>query len=109
MARKSEQRSRASARKRMITQDNLAAFDKLRVNTDENSIKWLFHRGTDLQWRWEKASGARGVIATSQTVFATFFECVSNARSAGYKEWIAPARLTPLSFSHQPMLSVETP
>jgi hypothetical protein len=77
----------------------------LRLNTDENAIKWLFHRRPDGQWRWQKTSVAQGVIAESARSHASYCDCVSDAKAKGYKEWLAPVRLTPLSFSHVPRSS----
>lgn len=74
----------------------------LRLDGDANAIKWLFHRGPDGQWRWRKTSVAQGVIAESARSHASYGDCVSDAKSKGYKEWLAPAKLMPLSFSHVP-------
>jgi hypothetical protein len=79
----------------------------LRLNSDENAIKWLFHRATDGRWRWQKTSVAQGVIAESARSHASYGDCVSDAKSKGYKEWLAPAKLMPLSFSHVPRASAK--
>jgi hypothetical protein len=79
----------------------------LRLNSDEAAIKWLFHRATDGRWRWQKTSIAQGVIAESARSHASYCDCVSEAKLKGYKEWLAPAKLMPLSFSHVPLSSAK--
>src|SRR3954468_15400301 len=71
----------------------------LREHTDENAVRWAFHRGADSHWRWHKTSRAQGVIASSAQSHASYADCVGDAKSHGYREWLAPAKLTPLSFS----------
>ena len=106
MARKLEQRRQKREVRAAAQALTVAALAKLRVNTDENSVKWRFFRAGNLQWHWEKTSAAAGTIARSQTSFGTYFECVADAKSAGYHEWLAPSRLTAMSFSHQPLTGV---
>ena len=81
------------------------SLERLRLNGDENATKWLFHRGPDGQWRWRKTSVAQRVVAESARSHASYGECVSDAKSHGYSEWLAPAKLRPLSFSHVPRSS----
>jgi hypothetical protein len=76
----------------------------LREQTDEDAVTWAFHRGADSRWRWRKTSRARGVIANSAHSHASYADCVGDAKSHGYREWLAPAKLKPLSFSHVPGL-----
>src|SRR5207253_5131599 len=80
------------------------AVELLRKTTDENAIKWVFHRGTDSRWSWRKTSIDQAVIASSARSHATYCDCVSDAKAHGYREWLAPAKLRPLSFSHVPGL-----
>src|SRR5438128_11593307 len=106
MARKIEQRRRKRTGRPTAQALSLAVLAKLRVNTDENSVKGRFFRAANLQWHWQKTSAAARTIAHSQTSFGTYFECVADAKSAGYLEWIAPGRLAAMSFSHQPLTGV---
>jgi hypothetical protein len=78
------------------------AFEQLRVNTDENVVKWIFQRGPDLTWRWRKTSTAQGVMAECTDSFSSYCDCMTDAQSHGYRQWLAPAKLMPLSFSHVP-------
>jgi hypothetical protein len=77
-------------------------FEALRRNTDETSLKWLFRRGPDGLWTWRKTSVADGVIAESTQSQKNYRDCIVDAKAHGYREWDAPSRLTPLSFSHVP-------
>jgi hypothetical protein len=78
--------------------------EMLRVNSDESAVKWVFHRGGDSRWTWQKASATQGVVAQSGSSYASYCDCVNDAKSQGYKEWLPPAKLTLLSFSHVPGL-----
>jgi hypothetical protein len=80
------------------------SFEMLRGSSDETAVKWVFHRGPDLRWRWQKTSMSMGVLAQSSASYASYCDCLSGAKSQGYKEWLPPAKLTPLSFSHVPGL-----
>jgi hypothetical protein len=78
--------------------------EMLRGSSDETAVKWVFHRGPDLRWRWQKTSVSKGVLAQSNLSYGSYCDCLSGAKSQGYKEWLPPAKLTPLSFSHVPGL-----
>ncbi|MGZ5145200.1 MAG: hypothetical protein ACXWCP_16705 [Burkholderiales bacterium] len=78
--------------------------EMLRVNSDESAVKWVFHRGADSRWTWQKTSASQGVVAQSGSSYASYCDCVNDAKSQGYKEWLPPAKLTLLSFSHVPEL-----
>lgn len=41
-------------------------------------------------------------MAESADSFSSYCDCVTNAKSHGYTQWLAPAKLKPLSFSHVP-------
>lgn len=75
---------------------------KLRTHTDETAVRWLFHRGPDSMWRWRKSAPARGVIAEGAHPFSSYERCVTDAKAHGYKQWAAPRKLKPISFSHVP-------
>jgi hypothetical protein len=87
------------------TDGDSTSLEMLRPNSDENATKWLFHRDQDGQWRWRKTCVPQGVIAESARSHASYGECVNDAKSKGYNEWLAPAKLRPLSFSHVPRSS----
>jgi hypothetical protein len=78
--------------------------ETLRVNSDDSAVKWVFHRGADSRWNWQKTSVLQGVVAQSGSSYASYCDCVNGAKSQGYKEWLPPAKLTLLSFSHVPEL-----
>ena len=60
-------------------------YEKLRVHSDEQAVKWRFHRAADQRWRWQKIAGDQTVIAESKASFATFSQCAADAAGAGYK------------------------
>ena len=100
MAKKTEGRSQGCDRVRRGTGGDGYPFEMLRVNTDENALKWIFHRTPDAQWRWRKTSQAQGVIAESTACYPNYGACVADAEAHGYKKWLVPAQLTPLSFPY---------
>jgi hypothetical protein len=69
-------------------------YDKLRLNPDEQVVKWRFHRATDQRWRWQKITADHVVIAESLTSFAAYSDCVADASSRGYKPPPSPAGLS---------------
>ena len=68
-------------------------YDKLRVNCDEQAVKWRFHRADQL-WRWQKIDADQAVIAESPTAYASYAECLKAATSEGYRNPPSAAGLT---------------
>jgi hypothetical protein len=101
MAESSSGRNKNGAQhRRKIERHPAHPVERLRLNTDENNVKWLFHRDADARWRWQKVSAAEGLLSESTRSHASYGDCVMDAKAQGYTEWLAPAKLTPLSFSH---------
>ena len=96
-SKKARPRARAAAARRQSRQRPGA---EKRHITDASAFKWLFHRGPDAQWRWKKTDAVHGVIAESDAAFARYPDCMSDAERHGYRQWLAPRKLKPLSFMH---------
>ena len=45
---------------------------------------WRFYTGEDTQWRWQKLSVDRAVVAESASGYAGYEDCVTNASDQGY-------------------------
>ena len=100
MAKKSNGRSQGCAQGQRGAGGGGGLLDTLRVNTDENTLKWIFHRAPDAQWRWRKTSEAEGLIAESKVCYPDYDTCVADAEAHGYKKWLIAGQLTALSFAH---------
>ena len=46
---------------------------------------WRFYVDSDQRWRWQKMSPDREVIGESPASFECYEECVTAAKTAGYK------------------------
>src|SRR5438128_3096972 len=68
-----------------------------RSHTDENAVTWRFYRGGDHRWHWQKMMPGEMLQTAPSRAFASYADCVTDARSAGYTPLLSSRKLTPLS------------